>query len=196
MTSLIVLLVLVLAILFWGVGAYNRLVSLRNQFGNAFAQIDVQLKRRYDLVPNLVETARAYLKHERETLEAVVAARSRAVDANARMAGNPSDHSAMQSLANAEQALDNSLGRLMVLVEAYPELRASESMAQLAEELTSTENRIAFSRQGYNDSVMQYNIATEQFPGSVIASMFAFRPAELLQATEGEAERKPVTVRF
>jgi LemA protein len=196
MMALIVLLAIVLLALFWGVGAYNRMISMRNQFKNAFAQIDVQLKRRYDLIPNLVETARAYMKHERETLEAVIAARNQAVTANAKAAGDPSDAAAVHQMAAAEGALSASLGKMFALSEAYPDLKANQNMMQLTEELTSTENRIAFARQAYNDGVMQYNTSLEQFPGSIIAGMFAFRPAELLQATESPEERKAVKVSF
>ena len=173
MTALVILAAILLLVLFWGVGAYNRLINLRNQFKNAFAQIDVQLKRRYDLIPNLVETAKAYMKHERETLEA-----------------------AIRSVAAAEGALGSALGRLFALSEAYPDLKANQNMMQLTEELTSTENRIAFARQAYNDGVMQYNIAREQFPSSIIAGMFSFRHAEQLQATETAEERKAVKVSF
>ncbi|HJU71035.1 MAG TPA: LemA family protein [Paucimonas sp.] len=196
MFALIVLLTLVLLLLFWVVGAYNRLVSLRNRFKNAFAQIDVQLKRRYDLVPNLVETAKAYMKHERDTLEAVIAARNHAVSANAMAAADPANAAAMQQMATAEGTLNATLGRLFALSEAYPDLKANQNMLQLTEELTSTENRIAYARQGYNDGVMQYNTSLEQFPGSVIANMFAFKPGELLQATESPEERKAVKVSF
>lgn len=196
MTTSIVLLALVLLIAFWAVGAYNRLVSLRNQFRNAFSQIDVQLKRRHDLVPNLVETAMAYMKHERETLEAVIAARNQAVSANAAAAIDPANAAAMHQMASAEGALSTTLGKLFALSEAYPELKADQTMMQLNEELTSTENRIAFSRQAYNDSVMLYNTGIEQFPGSVIAGMFTFKPAELLQSTDSADERKPVKVVF
>jgi LemA protein len=192
----IVFLAIILLLVFWAVGAYNRLVSLRNQFKNAFAQIDVQLKRRYDLIPNLVETAKGYMKHERETLEAVIAARNQAVSANAKASSNPADAQAVQQMGAAEGALSSSLGKLFALSEAYPDLKANENMMQLTEELTGTENRIAFSRQAYNDSVMQYNTSIEQFPGSVIANMFAFRSAELLQATEAPEERKAVKVAF
>ncbi len=196
MIAMIVLIAIALLILFWGVGVYNRLIALRNQFKNAFAQIDVQLKRRYDLIPNLVETAKAYMKHERETLEAVIAARNQAVDAAARAARDPADAAAVRQMAAAEGALGATLGRLFALSEAYPDLKANQNMMQLTEELTSTENRIAFARQAYNDGVMQYNVSVEQFPGSVIAGMFAFRPAELLEATEAPEERKPVKVSF
>ena len=186
---------ILLAVL-WVVGTYNGLVSFRNRFKNAFAQIDVQLKRRYDLIPNLVETAKAYIKHERETLEAVIAARNQAVTANARAALDPTDARAVHQMAAAEGALSSSLGKLFALSEAYPELKANQTMMQLSEELSSTENRIAFSRQAYNDSVMQYNTAIEQFPGSLIANMFAFRAAELLEATEAPEERKAIRVSF
>ena len=196
MIATIILLAIVLLFVFWAVGAYNRLVSLRNRFRNAFMQIDVQLKRRYDLIPNLVEIVKGYLKHERETLEAVIKARNQAVTAAQGAAANPGNPAAMQSLGQAEGALSGVLGRLFALAEAYPDLKANENMMQLTEELTSTENRIAFSRQAYNDSVMEYNNSAEQFPGSVIANMFAFRPAELLQSTETPEERKSVKVSF
>lgn len=196
MIATIVLLAIALLIVFWAVGAYNRLVSLRNQIKNAFAQIDVQLKRRYDLIPNLVETAKAYMKHERETLEAVIAARNQAVTANAKAAVDPGNAAAMQQMAAAEGALSSTLGKLFALSEAYPDLKANQNMMQLTEELTSTENRIAFSRQAYNDGVMQYNTSIEQFPVSVIANMFTFKQAELLQATEAPEERKAIKVSF
>lgn len=187
---------IVVALVVFAISIYNRLVALRNRFKNAFAQIDVQLKRRYDLIPNLVETAKAYMKHERETLEAVIAARNQAVAANAKAAGDPTDGAALRQLAAAEGTLGATLGKLFALSEAYPDLKANDNMMQLTEELTSTENRIAFSRQAYNDNVMEYNTAIEQFPGSVVANMFAFRAAELLQATESAEERKPVKVSF
>lgn len=196
MTGLFILLAVVLAVVFWAVAVYNRLVTLRNRFKNAFAQIDVQLKRRYDLIPNLVETARGYMKHERETLEAVIAARNHAAGANAKVAGDPTDAGAMHSMVAAEGMLASSLGKLFALSEAYPDLKANQNMMQLTEELTSTENRIAFARQAYNDGVMQYNTNCEQFPGSVVAGMFAFKPAELLQVTEAPEERKAVKVSF
>lgn len=196
MIAAIVLLAIVLLIVFWAVGAYNRLVGLRNQFKNAFAQIDVQLKRRYDLIPNLVETAKGYMKHERETLEAVIAARNQAVSANAKAAGDPANAAAIQQMAAADGALSATLGKLFALSEAYPDLKANQNMMQLTEELTSTENRIAFSRQAYNDGVMEYNTSLEQFPVSFIANMFSFKQAELLQATESPEERKAVKVSF
>lgn len=195
MAAYIVGITLVLIVL-WAVSAYNRLVGLRNQTKNAFAQIDVQLKRRHDLVPNLVETARAYMQHERETLEAVIAARGQAVSAIASAEAAPGDAAAVHGVASAENALTATLGRLFAVSESYPELKADQNMQQLHEELASTENRIAFSRQAYNDSVMEFNTVREQFPGSVIGNMFAFKAAELLQATETEEERKPVKVAF
>jgi LemA protein len=194
MVTIIILLVIILAIVFWIVGAYNRLVALRNQFKNAFAQIDVQLKRRYDLIPNLVETAKGYMKHERETLEAVIAARNQAVTVNANL--DPTNAAAVQQLSAAEGALSSSLGKLFALSEAYPDLKANQNMMQLTEELTSTENRIAFARQAYNDNVMQYNTSIEQFPGSLIANNFGFKSAELLQTTEAPEERKAIKVSF
>jgi LemA protein len=187
---------LIAVVVFWAIGAYNRLVDLRNRFKNAFAQIDVQLKRRYDLIPNLVETAKAYMKHERETLEAVIKARNTAVTANAAAAANPGNPAAMQGLMSAEGLLSGALSKLFALAEAYPDLKANQNMMQLSEELTGTENKIAFSRQAFNDSVMTYNTATQQFPSNVIAGMFSFTPAELLQATESADERKAVKVQF
>ena len=192
----IILLGLILLVIFWGVGAYNRLVGLRNRFKNAFAQIDVQLKRRYDLIPNLVETARAYMKHERDTLEAVISARNQAADADRAAAANPGDAQALMRLGAAEGTLSAALGRLFALAEAYPDLKANQTMMQLSEELTATENKIAFSRQAFNDAVMGYNTAAEQFPANVIASMFSFKPAELLAATESADEKKAVKVQF
>lgn len=183
-------------VVFWAIGAYNRLVDLRNRFKNAFAQIDVQLKRRYDLIPNLVETAKAYMKHERETLEAVISARNSAVSANQAAAANPGSPAAMQGLMNAEGALGGALSKLFALSEAYPDLKANQNMMQLTEELTGTENKISFARQAFNDAVMGYNTATQQFPSNVLAGMFGFTAAELLQATESADERKPVRVQF
>ena len=196
MIALIVVLAIVLLAVFWAVGAYNRFVNLRNRFKNAFSQIDVQLKRRYDLIPNLVETARGYMKHERETLEAVIAARSQAVSASARAAGNPADAASMRQMAAAEGALSAMLGKLFALSEAYPDLKANQNMMQLTEELTSTENRIAFARQAYNDGVTEYNTALQLFPASIVAGMFAFAPGQLLEATESAQERQPVKVSF
>ena len=173
------------------VGLYNKLVALRNRFKNAYAQIDVQLKRRYDLIPNLVETAKGYLKHERGTLEAVIAARNAASSANVRAAANPGDPAAMQQLVAAEGSLTGALGRLFALAEAYPDLKANQTMAQLMEELTSTENKVSFARQAYNDSVMVYNTQREVFPSSVIAGMFNFAPAELFVIDKPEQREAP-----
>lgn len=192
----IVFLALIAVVVFWAIGAYNRLVGLRNRFKNAFAQIDVQLKRRYDLIPNLVETAKGYMKHERETLEAVIKARNSAVTANAAAAADPGSAVAIQSLTQAEGALTGALGRLFALAEAYPDLKANQNMMQLSEELTGTENKISFARQSFNDSVMSYNTAVEQFPSNVLAGMFSFKLAELLQATESPEEKKAVKVSF
>ena len=191
----IVILVIVAVAVFWVVGAYNRLVSLRNKFKNAFAQIDVQLKRRYDLIPNLVETAKGYMKHERETLEKVISARNSAVTANAAAAADPGSASAMQGLIVAEGALSGALSRLFALVEAYPDLKANQNMMQLTEEMTSTENKISFARQAYNDSVMVYNTTRERFPTNIFAGMFNFTEAQLFQV-ESAAERAAPQVKF
>ncbi|MEM0980018.1 MAG: LemA family protein, partial [Cyanobacteria bacterium P01_H01_bin.58] len=169
----------------------NRLVTLRNRYQNAFAQIDVQLRRRYDLIPNLVETVKGYMKHERETLEAVIAARNGAVTATQRAARAPGDPAAMQQLAGAEAALTGSLGRLFALSESYPELKANENMAQLMEELSSTENRIAFARQAFNDAVTLYNTQREVFPSNLIAGNFNFQAAELLEESAPEVKATP-----
>jgi LemA protein len=177
------------------IAKYNGLVTLRNRFKNAWAQIDVQLKRRYDLIPNLVETTKGYLKHERGTLEAVIAARNSAASAKDRVAGNPGDPTAMKALSSAEGTLGATLGRLFALTEAYPDLKANTSMNQLMEELTSTENKISFARQAYNDSVMTYNTGREVFPTNIIAGMFNFGPAELF-AVEKPEEREAVKVSF
>jgi LemA protein len=192
----IVVLVIIAVVVFWAVGAYNRLVSLRNKFRNAFAQIDVQLKRRYDLIPNLVETAKAYMKHERETLENVIKARNTAVSANAAASADPGSASAIHGLVAAEGALSGALSRLFALAEAYPDLKANQNMMQLTEELTGTENKISFARQSFNDAVMSYNTSAQQFPTNVIASAFSFGPAELRQSTESDDERRPVKVQF
>ncbi len=191
-----IFLALVVAIVFWGVSIYNGLVKLRQRFKNAFAQIDVQLKRRYDLIPNLVEAAKGYLAHERQTLEAVIAARGNALGASQKAAANPGDAAAMQGLAQAESQLGGALGRLMVLFEAYPDLKANQNILQVQEELTSTENKIAFARQAYNDSVTEYNTKRESFPDAVFAGMFGFREATLLEATESAEERKAPKVSF
>lgn len=191
----IVFLVIVAAVAFWAIGLYNGLVTARNAYKNAFAQIDVQLTRRYDLIPNLVETAKGYMKHERETLEAVIQARNSAVSGLSAAKANPGDAAAMQQLAQSEGALGATLGRLFALAEAYPDLKANQNMMQLSEELTSTENKVAFARQAFNDSVMNYNNQREVFPNSLIAGMFNFHPAELLQI-EAPEKREPVKVSF
>ena len=177
------------------VGAYNRLVSLRNRFKNAYAQIDVQLKRRHDLIPNLVETARGYLSHERETLEAVVQARTIAASAGERAAAQPGDPAAMRSLGGAEGVLNGALGKLFALREAYPDLKANRTMDSLMEELASTENKVAFARQAYNDSVMNYNTAREIFPSNIVAGIFQFTTAELFEIQSPEEKEAPA-VRF
>ena len=191
--GLLVALVVILAL--WAVGIYNSLVALRNRFKNAFAQIDVQLKRRYDLIPNLVETAKGYLKHERETLEAVIAARNTAYAASKAAAANPADGAAVKSLAAAEAGLGGALSRLMVVSEQYPDLKANQNMLALTEELTSTENKIAFARQAYNDSVQTYNTARETFPNVIFAGMFNFQAAELFKIDDA-AERNAPKVQF
>jgi LemA protein len=189
--------VIVLAVLvFWGVGAYNRLVRLRNIIGNSFAQIDVQLKRRYDLIPNLVDVARKYAAHERETLEAVTAARNQAKSAADVARAHPGAAGAVTSLAMAEQVLGGAMSRLMALVEAYPELKADQTLRELSEELTSTENKVAFSRQLFNDATLDYNNAAQQFPTNLMASLFGFREAAMLQSTASDAERAAVRVQL
>jgi LemA protein len=186
--------VVVLAI--WAIAIYNGLVALRNRFKNAFAQIDVQLKRRYDLIPNLVETVKGYIKHERETLEAVIKARNSAQSAALAAAASPGNPAAMQQLGQAEGALTGMLGKMFALAEAYPDLKANQNMLSLQEELSSTENKVAFSRQAFNDAVMDYNTKRESFPDSIFAGMFNFGPAELLAATESPEERKAPKVSF
>jgi LemA protein len=195
MMTLVVLVVIAAIVLFWGVGIYNGLITARNAFKNAFAQIDVQLTRRYDLIPNLVEVAKGYLKHERETLEAVIQARAAAVSGLAAAKAAPGDAAAMAQLGSAETGLAGALSRLMVVAEAYPDLKANQNMMQLTEELTSTENRIAFARQAYNDSVMAYNNRREVFPSNLIAGMFGFAAAALLEITE-PAKREAPKVSF
>jgi len=186
---------LVLLAILWIIGAYNSLVALRNRFKNAYAQIDVQLKRRYDLIPNLVETAKGYLKHERGTLEAVIAARNAAATASTGAAQNPGDAAAMKQLSSAETTLAGTLGRLFALAEAYPDLKANTTMITLMEELTSTENKVAFARQAYNDAVMSYNTRRETFPTNLIAGAFNFAPAELF-VIEKPAEKEAPRVTF
>ncbi|NLA67153.1 MAG: LemA family protein [Gammaproteobacteria bacterium] len=200
MSSLLILLVFAGAIvvaLGWGVGIYNGLVAARNAFRNAFAQIDVQLQRRFDLIPNLVETAKGYLKHERDTLEAVIAARGAAMSGLAAAKGSPGDPAAMAGLAQSEGLLNGALGRLLAVAEAYPDLKANQNMMQLTEELTSTENRVAFARQAYNDSVMAYNTRREVFPSNILAGMFGFDAAALLEIPADKAEvREAPRVQF
>ena len=180
MLTLLILLVIVAAVAFWGVGIYNGLVTARNAYKNAFAQIDVQLQRRFDLIPNLVEVARKYMAHERETLEAVIAARSAAQSGLSAAKANPGDPEAMATLAAAQGQLNAGLGRLLAVAEAYPDLKANQNMMQLTEELTSTENKVAFARQAFNDAVMGYNNRREAFPGNLFAGMFGFAAATLL----------------
>ena len=177
-------------------GTYNALVGKRNRYKNAFAQIDVQLKRRYDLIPNLIETVKGYMKHERETLEAVIKARNAAYAAAEGAAQNPGDPAAMKSLASAEGMLAAGLSKVMVLSESYPELKANTNMRDLSEELTSTENKVAFARQAYNDSVTDYNTAREVFPAVMFAPMFGFSDAALLESIEREEERAAPKVSF
>ncbi|MBW2466268.1 MAG: LemA family protein [Deltaproteobacteria bacterium] len=191
---LVILAVIVLCIVFI-VSIYNKLIQLRNRFKNAFAQIDVQLKRRYDLIPNLVETAKGYIKHERETLEAVIEARNQASNAMKKASTDPGDIEAIQGLIGAESTLTGTLGRLFALVEAYPDLKANQNMMQLSEELTTTENKVAFARQAFNDYVMTYNTAREVFPNNIIANSFGFKEAQLFEIKE-EAEREAPKVSF
>ncbi len=182
---------LIVAAIFFAISIYNRLVAGRNRFKNAFAQIDVQLTRRHDLIPNLVETAKGYMKHERETLEAVITARNVAVAGLKTAAKDPSDPAAMKQLAQAEQGLSGALGRLFALSESYPDLKANQNMMQLSEELTTTENKVAFARQAYNDSVMQYNNLRESFPNNFLAERFNFQRAELLEIEDEEKRQTP-----
>jgi LemA protein len=186
----------VVGVIVWGVSIFNGLVTLRNRFKNAFAQIDVQLKRRYDLIPNLVEVAKGYIKHERETLEAVIKARNVAVGAAQAAGASPGNPGAMQALGQAEGALTGVLGRMFALAEAYPDLKANQNMLALQEELSSTENKVSFARQAYNDAVMEYNVKRESFPGNVFAGTMGFTAAEQLQSTESAEERKAPQVKF
>jgi len=191
-----IVLAVVIVLVIWVIMIYNRLVVLRNRFKNAFSQIDVQLKRRYDLIPNLVEAAKGYLQHERQTLEAVVQARAAAVSAESRAAAALGDPAAMRGLSQAEGALGGALGRLLAVFEAYPDLKANQNVMQVQEELVSTENKVAFSRQAFNDSVMAYNTGRESFPQIAIAGPLGFQPAELLESTESPEERKAPKVSF
>ncbi|HMQ72540.1 MAG TPA: LemA family protein [Rubrivivax sp.] len=185
-----------LVVLLWAVWVYNRLVRLRNEIANAFAQIDVQLKRRHDLVPNLVDVARKYLQHERETLEAVTQARGGAQRAADRAREAPADPARIGALAAAEGLLGGALGRLMAVVEAYPELKADKTMRELAEELTHTENRVAFARQAFNDAVLDHNNAAQHFPSVVVARLTGFRPAAMLESTASDEERRAPRVQL
>ena len=191
MTVLLILLGIAVVVIVWGVGVYNGLVKARNGYQNAFAQIDVQLERRHDLIPNLVETAKGYLKHERETLEAVVRARNAAVSGLQAAKAKPGDAQAMQELGRSENQLTQMLGRLFALREAYPDLKANQNMLQLSEELTSTENRVAFARQAYNDAVLAYNNRREVFPSSVVAGMTQFERAHALEIEAPEKREVP-----
>ncbi len=193
--SLLVILAIFVALAFYAIAIYNGLVTARNAYRNAFAQIDVQLTRRYDLIPNLVETAKGYLQHERATLEAVVDARNSAVSGLSAAKAMPGDPAAMQQLAGADNLLTQTLGRLFALSEAYPDLKANQNMMQLADELASTEDKVAFARQAYNDAVMHYNNAREVFPSSIVANMFDFGLAQLLEI-EATEKREPVKVSF
>jgi LemA protein len=188
---LLIILAIVIAVVVWGVATYNRLVGARNGFGNTFAQIDVQLTRRYELIPNLVDTARAYLQHERETLEAVMKARNAAVAGLRGAVASPGSPTAMQTLAGAEATLGGALGRLFALSEAYPDLKANASMMQLSEELTSTDNRIAFARQAFNDSVLRYNNLREMFPWNLIAGLFSFAGAKPFEVASEQTRQVP-----
>jgi LemA protein len=183
--------VIAILLALYAIGIYNKLVALRNRFKNAFSQIDVQLKRRYDLIPNLVEIAKGYMKHEKETLEAVIQARNQAVSAGEKAAANPGDPTAMKSLGQAEGTLTGTLGRLFALTESYPDLKANENMMSLQEELTSTENKVSFARQAYNDAVTIYNTAREVFPAVIFAGVFGFLAATLFEIEEPQERDAP-----
>jgi len=191
MSTFIVLLIIVVAVAVFVIGIYNRLVSLRNRVKNGFAQIDVQLTRRYDLIPNLVETVKEYMRHERDTLEAVIEARNSAVNGLKAAASDPSNAAAIKALTAAETTLGGTLGKLFALAEAYPDLKANQTMMRLQEELASTENKVAFSRQAFNDTVLTYNNACETFPNNFIANLFTFEPAEFLEIEAKERREAP-----
>lgn len=187
----VIVLLLIIGLVLVFVSAYNRLVTARNAFRNTFAQIDVQLTRRYDLIPNLVEIAKGYIKHERETLEAVVRARNSAYEGLKAAAADPANATAVQQLAEADQQLGGALGRLVTLAEAYPDLKANQAMMQLSEDLASTENKVAFARQAYNDSVITYNNTLETFPSNVVANLFGFQAAQRMDSARPEAREAP-----
>lgn len=187
----IIAVVVLIILVAYPVSVYNKLVSLRNRFKNAFSQIDVQLKRRYDLIPNLVNVAKQYMEHEKETLEAVIQARNQAVSHEKEVAQNPDDPESMQKLMGAEQSLTGAMGRLFALSENYPDLKANQNMMQLTEELTSTENKIAFARQSFNDSVMTYNTNREKFPNNMIANAFGFKEARLFEIDVADEREAP-----
>jgi LemA protein len=190
-----IVLIIIAAVVLWAIGIYNQLVNLRNAVKNAFAQIDVQLTRRYDLIPNLVEAVKGYMKHERETLEAVISARTRAVQSLKSASEHPESAAAIQELSSADAGLSAALGRLFALSEAYPDLKADRNMMQFQEELTSTENKVAFSRQAFNDAVMRYNNARENFPNNLVANSFSFDAAAFLEI-ESEEKRAVPQVSF
>lgn len=194
-TGQMITLGIIVVLIFYFIAIYNKLVALRNRFKNAWSQIDVQLKRRYDLIPNLVETSKAYLKHERETLEAVIAARNSAASANQQASADPSNAESVKTLIGAEAALTGAMGKFFALSEAYPDLKANQTMANLTEELTTTENKIAFSRQAYNDSIMTYHTELESFPNNIIGNMFSFKHGALWNI-ENEEERENIKVSF
>lgn len=191
MTSFLVFLAILAAIVFWGIGIYNRLINERNRVKNAFAQIDVQLTRRYDLIPNLVEAVKGYMKHERETLEAVITARNAAASSLDKAKADPANAQAIKELGASEGTLTSALGRLFALSEAYPDLKANQNMMQFQEELSSTENKVAFSRQAFNDTVLQYNNSAQNFPNNVIAGFFSFELASFLEIIAEEAREAP-----
>ncbi len=185
-----------LVVFFWAVGVYNRLVRLKNAIANAFGQIDVQLRRRYDLIPNLVEAARKYLAHESQTLEAVIAARNQARTAEQTAAGSPLNAGALGALMGAEQVLGGALGRLFAVAEAYPDLKADQTIRELSEELSSTENRVGFARQAYNDHVLEFNDAAAQFPAVIVARLFGFLPQAMLASTTSEEQRETLRIQI